>query len=148
MAIRVDDEGSATAGVQQRRLDAAWRDPLEQSGELGREASLRVQSQPVPPAVLVEVGKLTLGVDLAHTLASVDEEHFPRGLDDDAGSRMRLGSGWERPTQTRHGQNTADQQATHRWTSSSLTSSLVSRVATPANRSDCQYAVAPSQRPL
>jgi hypothetical protein len=118
--VPIHDEGSAAAGVQQCRLDAGRGDPREQLGVGGSgEFPLGVQSHPVPPGVFVEVRELTWRFDLAGTMAGVDEEDFPLGVHDDAGSRVSEGSGHEQSRQECNRQDSDDEGTSHGCTSSS-----------------------------
>ena len=83
-------------------------------GELGREFPLRVQSHKVAAAAdFVDVRQLALRVDLAHTPAGVDEEHFPLGVHDDAGSRVSRSTGCREPVKRYDDQARRLQRTSH-----------------------------------
>src|SRR5205807_9046054 len=113
--VAVHDEWCAATREQHGGLDA-WRgDPREQLREArGREFTGRVQSQPMPAAAdFVDVRELTLGVDLAHTMAGVDEEHVSVRVHDDSGSRVRYCSGGKQAAQRRKNQDCAEPRTAH-----------------------------------
>src|SRR5439155_23014204 len=58
-----------------------------------------------------------LRVDLADTVARVDEEHVAVLIHDDAGCRVSEGSAGEQSTKSRSSQNYADPETTHNRTS-------------------------------